>query len=264
MKEEIQKSITHLEKERIHYQPHKYLRRYIKDTRDVYKERQLLKSISFDDKSIEYLVRIILTDVLNKKRFRMAECFKVLKTIIKKRRSSKSFDRPLVNNLFYLYQENIFSHNEEMQWAVSVFIKAQPLNNEHIQWLIDHFEESDHIANRLLRYPTPHKLITEWATVVYKNEMMTHRLSEVVGILIDGDLPNFIKVDIDTLMWAIYYSKCSVKNKEKLILKYLNYDDYSSALQVAHKLGLGSVSNELLGYYKGKLRECRINSVTHS
>ncbi len=243
--------IIHLEKERMHYEPYYYVRKFIKNTRDIYEEKNLLKSISFNEKSISYLVGIIVNDIKDNKRFRRHECLKVIKKIIKNRKTSKPFNEILVDNLFHLYQYYIFTGSDEIQWAVSVFIKDQLLNDEHIKWLIEHFEESNHIVNRLLRYPACHKLITDWATYVYKNDIISDRLSEVIGIIIDDeDIPDYIKVDIDTLMWAIYYSKCTKAEKRKLILKYLDYEDYSSALEVAARLELSNISKELLSYYK--------------
>ncbi len=250
MKDNIKDIIIHLEKERMYYEPYKYLRKYIKNTKDIYEERALLKSISFNEKSIDYLVGIIVDEIKNKKRFKKFECLKIIKRIIKNRLNNVLFNTDLVDNLFYLYQNYIFTDNIEIQWAVSVYIKDQILSNEQIQWLIDNWEESDHLVNRLLRYPVRHQLITDWATLVYKQDIISDRSAEIIGCLIDDDIPDFITEDNDILMRAIFYSRCSKIRKEELILKYMDYNNYSSAIKIANWLNLNSISKELLRYYK--------------
>ncbi len=257
---ETQDKVMHLEMLRMHYEPYRYLRKYIKSTRDIYIKRNFLKTITFNEKSIAYLVGLIVCDLKNNVRFQRYECLKVIKRIIKNYIINNPFSESLIDNLFYLYQKYIFNGNDEIQWAVSIYIKNQPLNNNQIQWLINHSEESEHIVNRLLRYPFKNTLITDWATAVYKNNKLTDRLSEIIGILIDEDIPAFIKVSNNTLVWAIYYSKCSNAKKEELILKYMNYEDYSSSIEVADRLGLSSISRELLNYYKTLLKQTRLNS----
>lgn len=229
---EIKNNIVYLEHIRMHYVPFKYVKKYVRTTRDIYTERRLLKSIAFDLDSIEYIVNIIVKDLKASKRFRRTECLKVLKRIIKNRSSSETFSKELLSDLFFLYQTFILNSSEEIQWAVSTFIKDQPLEEECINWLIANYEESDHIVNRLLRYPIRNHLLTDWARQIYEEGKLQNRASEVIGILIEEDIPENLRVNNRTLMWAIYYSKVSENKKRKLILKYLDYQDYSTALDI--------------------------------
>lgn len=262
-RKEIKQHIIYLEIQRMCYSPFRYIKKFVKNTDDIYLMRNMLKSISFDHKSIEYIVSLIVDALKEDKRFKRIECLKVLKKIIKSRALNEPFSRSLMNDLFYIYRSYIFCSNEEIQWAVSIFIKDQHLENEDIQWLIDNYKESDHIVNRLLRYPKFNKLIFDWAKLVYEEGSLNNRLSEVIGILINDDIPKYIKVDIDVIMWAIYYSKCPKAKKEELILKYLDYQNYSSSLEVAERLGLGSVSSELLEYYKDLLKSYHLQIQYH-
>lgn len=79
-------------------------------TTDIYIERQLLKAVSFDNKSIEYIVGIIVDDIAANRRFRRVECLKILKRIIKNRSSDKIYSKDLLRNLFYLYQHFILNY----------------------------------------------------------------------------------------------------------------------------------------------------------
>ncbi|WP_348623208.1 hypothetical protein ABFT51_19300 [Paenibacillus peoriae] len=252
---EIKNNIEYLEHIRMHYTPLKYVKKYVKSTKDIYEERRLLKSVEFDSDSIEYFVDIIVKDLKSNSRFRRMECLKVLKRIIKNRSSNKLFSKKLINDLFYIYQTFILTSTEEIQWAVSTLIKDQPLEDEQINWLIDNFEESEHIVNRLLRYPTSNRLITNWARQIVNERKLQERVSEVIGILIEDGIPENIKASNKNLMWAIYYSKVSEDEKRKLILKHLDYKDYSCAIDVAMRLGISEVSQELLSHYCGLLKE---------
>ncbi|WP_028540278.1 hypothetical protein [Paenibacillus sp. J14] len=250
---EINNHIEILERIRMHYVPSKYIKKFISTTLDIYNERHLLKSVAFDNNSIEYIAEIIVNDIKANRRFRRVECLKILKRIIKNRASNEQFSKALLNNLFYLYQSFILNSSDDIQWAVSTFIKDQTLEDDHIIWLIDNYAESDHIVNRLLRYPVRHKFILDWAQNVYKERQLQERISEVIGILIEDEVPEYINVNNRILMWAIYYSKVSLPNKRKMILKHLDYHDYSPAIEVAKRLGFGEISSEILNYYYGLL-----------
>ncbi|MGG6312404.1 hypothetical protein [Paenibacillus macerans] len=179
------------------------------------------------------------------------ECLKILKKMNKSRRPDEPYNKELLRNLFFLYQQFIFLGNEEVQWAVSTYIKDHLLDEEHINWLIDNYLESEHIVNRLLRYPVKNGQVTDWAHDVLMSGKLRSRISEIVGFLIDEKVPDFVKEDNTTIMWAIYYSKCSKAKKRKLLLKHLDYENYLMALEVANRLDIGEVSYELLKHYRG-------------
>ncbi|AET59453.1 hypothetical protein HPL003_13510 [Paenibacillus terrae HPL-003] len=251
-KEDIYRHIKVLELELFKFSPYRYIRDLIKDPNDILLYKNLLRNTSLDNQSIEYLVQIIVSYMKDNQRFRRVECMKILKRIIKNRSSNEFFESSLINGLFYLYKCYIFTGSDEIQWAVSVFIKDQLLSDDDIKWLIDNCDDSEHLTNRLLRYPRENPLITEWAEQTYKSGDLSERLSEVVSLLIIDDVPSYVSVDSVTLMWSIYYSKIEEGKKENLILKYLDFNDYSSALEIAERLNIPSVVNKLLIYYKDR------------
>ena len=169
--------------------------------------------------------------------------------IIKKCDMKGNFQTSLTRKLFYLYKCFIFSENEEIQWAVSIFIKDVVLDNADVLWLIDNHDESEHIINRLLRYPVYNTEISKWAERVYKNGDLLNRQSEVIAILISDEVPDYISVSSDVLMWAIYHSKCDNTLKEQLILSHLDFAEYAVALEVAQRLHFSSVASTLLSHY---------------
>jgi hypothetical protein len=188
------------------------------------------------------------------RRFKAVECVKILKRIIKNRKSQGYMQPVLVQNLFYLYQRFIFTGSDEIQWAVSVLIKDQLLDSVDIEWLIKYYQKSDHLLNRLLRYPERDFSIISWAETVYKSGLLADRQSEVIAKLIENDVPEYISVNSTTLMWAIYYSKCEIRKKEELILKYVDLNDYLPALECAERLNLPSVTKTLLRHYRSKIK----------
>jgi hypothetical protein len=60
---EIKHIIKNLELERMYYEPLKYIKKYIKSTKDIYDNKSVLKAISLDSISIEYIVGLISEDL---------------------------------------------------------------------------------------------------------------------------------------------------------------------------------------------------------
>ena len=238
---------TYLEKRLMYFYPKRYLRKYVKSTEDIYENRASLKEISFDDDSMKYLTNLIAEDIRTNKRFKKYECLKVLKRVLKNRKSVRKLDSSIVEDLFDLYKEFIFSKNEEVQWCVSTFIKDRILDNEDINWLISNYKKSEHIINRLLRYPVHSDLVRDWAQRVYFNGELRVRLSEVIAILVTDDISEFVDTrNTDVIIWAIYYAKCSDVTKQNLIRKYTNLDAIDTTLEVAMRLGYPSIIEYLL------------------
>lgn len=244
---EINEHIMILKRNRMHYSPYKYLRQFVTSTKDIYNERVILKAVSFDNKSIDYAVTLILNELTDNQRFRKIECIKILKTMISKRRSTNPLNPQIIEKLFCLFQSLILTSNEE---TLSVLIKDQPLTDAQLTWLIENYQDSEHIVNLLLNYPFRHELIIEWARKVLITDELQNRKAEVAAILINEHIPEDIELDQPTLMWAIYYSKCTKAQKRKLINKHLDYENYSVALDVATRLEIEEVSKKLLKHYR--------------
>lgn len=250
-KEEINQHIETLEYEVFKFYPQQYIKDFIQIPNDIVFHKHLLKSTSLDDSSIEFLVDLVVDKLKENRRFQRVASLKVLKQIIKNRDPEEYFHKSLTSKLFYLYKRFILSGSDEIQWAVSVFIKDQVLDGNDVLWLIDNYKKSDHLINRLLRYPVIDPQIINWAENVYKNGELLNRQSEVISILIsDNVVPDYVSVSSSTLMWAIFYSKCDERKKEELMLNHLDFKDYNAALKVAERLNIPSLANNLLNHYK--------------
>jgi hypothetical protein len=200
------------------FEPARYIKKLTTSTADLYQNRRLLKQIPYNKPVIGHLARLILNDLESGRRFRLFDCLKVLRSII----ASNYFDRPLpesiVTDLFAIYRNLIFTTREEVQWCLSRILRGQILAPRAIQWLLEHWDESDHIANRLLRYPVPNLSIRQWAFDCYQNSRLPDRKSEILALLIDEDIPDFVQQEPpDELAWGIFYSRSSKARKVQLI-----------------------------------------------
>jgi len=62
---------------------------------------------------------------------------------------------------------------------------------EEENWLIEHISLSNHILNRVLRYPAKSTIISEWAVGNFENDIYRNRRAELLSWLIDKT-PNFV------------------------------------------------------------------------
>jgi predicted nucleotidyltransferase len=130
---------------------------------------------------------------------------------------------------------------------VSVLIRDQILDDEDLNWLISNYQKSEHIVNRLLRYPDKNKLVKLWAAKVYLKRELISRNSELIGILIEEDIPGFVDTsDTSEVIWGIYYAKCSEKIKYQLIIKYMDMVSVKEVVKVAIRLSCSEIIEKLL------------------
>src|SRR5437588_1103003 len=132
------------------FYPDEYIKGYIKNSRDIYQQRYLLRTIRYSNISFEYLVDIVLDAARNERRFRVLECLTVLRRILYSR-GNIEVERNIINKLFVLFQQYVFSPRRETGDQANNLIRNQILEAEHVSWLLAHYTESLHILNRLLR-----------------------------------------------------------------------------------------------------------------
>ncbi|MEM5777815.1 MAG: hypothetical protein QXJ06_05245 [Candidatus Aenigmatarchaeota archaeon] len=248
----------YIEKQLMLFYPDKYLPKFVLSTRDIYNNRHILKFIKYNAKALNYLLDLILEDHTKRKRFRKLDCLKVIRSIIRNRDSKKSMKRAIISKLFDVYKEFIFDKNEELKWCVSTFIKDQVLEKTALKWLLANYKKSNYIVNRLLRYPCKNKLIKDWARSVYLNKELRNRTSEVIALLIEQDIPSFVKEsNPQILIWAIYYARINRKRKQELLKKY-GFKSVRTTIDVCTRLGYPAVIEFLLqrlrGYWVGAKR----------
>ncbi len=228
------------------FYPERYLSKFVSSTRDIYNNRQILKSITYNDAALNYLLDLIMKDRREKIRFRKLECLKVIRAIIRNKASEKSIEKTTISKLFNVYMEFIFDKNEELQWCISTFIKDQKLEEEELKWLISNYKKSNFIINRLLRYPSNNELLRNWAQSVYSNKELGNRASEVVALLIDKDISPFVKeCDPEILIWGIYYARISDEVKQEL-LKEHGPKSLQTTVEICERLGYPAVIEFML------------------
>ncbi len=117
--------------------------------------------------------------------------------------------------------------------------QGRPLSDEQIFWLIEHWQESEHIINRLLRYPYWNEHVANWATMNFSDNYLIERRSEVIGCTICNGTPeSFQDEDWETLIWAIYFSRASLSDKENMLIEYFSTDIIDSYIDICLRLGL--------------------------
>ncbi len=209
------------------FEPDEYLPKFVKSTHDIYQHKSVLKQLPCTDFVMGYLAYIVLDDIRIAKRFRRADCLKVLRDIIRNNETTPRFSQKTTRVLFQIYQALIFKVPDDTKWAVSVLIKGQTLGESEIQWLIENYWKSVHILNRLLLYPEPNPLIEAWAECVYKANEFPDREAEIVALLIHNDIPAYVRCKNELKLEAIARARISDSVKEALIKEFacLNTSD---------------------------------------
>lgn len=237
---------NYLERQLMLFYPAEYVPKFVLSTRDIFSNRELLKSIKFNNAALDHLLNIVLRDIREKKRFRRIECLKVIRSIIKRRGSSQLIEAAVLRKLFSLYKTFVFDNREKILWCISSFIKDQILEKEEIEWLIHNYKKSVHIVNRLLRYPTKNKLVINWAKRVYLKRELRDRASEVLALLIDREIPSFVEEsNPQTLIWGIYYARITDEAKQELLKKYGPKSVYTT-VEICTRLGYPAVIEFML------------------
>ncbi len=186
--------------------PEQSLPRNIHNAKDIYEHRSLLKQLLLSEYTLNYLLDIVIA--LSKEQIqesRTLDCLKVLKAVLRNNPFGLEISNAASSKLFFLHQTFIFHKNERVCACANMLVKSQRLDDESIAWIISNWEKSEHLLNRLLRYPEKHHLIIQWATEIYKSGELRDRKSEIIGILIGENIPAFVKESSSSIIWAIYY-----------------------------------------------------------
>jgi hypothetical protein len=197
------------------FEPTRLIKR-IRDVGDIYAQRHLLKQVLPSVATITHLTRLIHEAIAAGRRFRVFESLKVLRVLLVSG-GPRQLPHATVSRLFGIYQELILDSREEVEWCLSRLIKDQILHDEAVSWLLDHWTESVHVINRLLRYPVQHPRIVKWAEQRYREGDLDDRRSEVIAILLPTwGLNPFLSEKPETLGWAIM--QCAAPRIRKIQL----------------------------------------------
>jgi hypothetical protein len=81
-------------------------------------------------------------------------------------------------------------------------------------WLIDHISDSNHILNRVLRYPLKSEIISQWAIHNFLNNKYRNRRAEVLSWVLD-ETPHFViekQTLIDDFDYCNFVDKKAIKH----------------------------------------------------
>jgi hypothetical protein len=220
---------------------------------DIFVKRYHIRDAKCTVDDLRRLLDLVIAALDQRRRFRQLDCLKVLKRIILRWPPCHRFPPDITDRLFRLYKHYIFSANEDVQWAVSVMLKGQALRNEQVQWLIDHYQDSIHILNRLLRYPRQNHYISSWARKILEDaSAFPKRRSELLRLLINNSLPTVAsKESSKVVAWAIYHSPASKATKTQLLKQIADLDNFWVVVDIAERSNLPDVIEHLLSEIEG-------------
>lgn len=194
--------------------------------------KEYLKVSKPDMQLLNILLDITLDKIRKQQRFQKLIVIKLILNHSK----HKEIDRLTKEKIFRLYQGLIFTENDEVCWKLSNLLKNSELEPTQVEWLIDNYELSDHLLNRILRYPVKNKMISQWAKTAINKEEMAHRKSEIIGCILNY-WPAYKNKDHTAMAWGIFYSKLDNVEKRKLLDKYFCPDNLEEILKICEREG---------------------------
>lgn len=210
------------------------------DYKTILEYKDLIRNAKPDKRILNHLLDTVTEKIKSKKRFQKITFIKLIRW-----QCDNSFiDRSTSDKLFFVFKSLINEVNETISWSLSVTIKDIELSKENIDWLIDNYEFSEHIQNRLLRYPVPNKAITTWCDQRLKKKDLANRLSELIGLKLNFDT-NFTFNDKISLIWGIHYSKLSENSKKDLLVRHLTADNFEEFIKICEKNNFTDIISQL-------------------
>lgn len=235
------------------YFPSDYIKKCVMSIRDVYRHRYILKEMASCEDAFNFILDILIDSVSSKARFKTLQSLNVIKGIKKRFPEKFRFQPHTVDKLFFLFETFIFHSNPLVQESVNIYLKNQELKDVQIEWLILNFQRSEHVVNRLLRYPTNHRLIALWGSRVISINALPGRTSELISFLIEeGDHSVYSQVSDQNIIWGVYYAKISDERKKALLRAMFAESLFADLLKVCERLMFIDICVELIEFMKKK------------
>lgn len=230
------------------FDPDTFFPRYFHSVDDVALHRSLLRSCRYTEFAIDHLADLVLRRVEELRRRNLLYGLQAIKWMLKNAQvEGINISKRCVDRLFELYQQFVFDPLESIQWCISAVLKDKVLRPAQIRWLLDNHQESDHVVNRLLKYPAYSPLIASWARTMLNSPKLQHRTSEVLSRLITGILPpEAAPIERTTVVWAIYYSPTEIKVKERLLKQCVSEVTIDALVTVSLRLQTPSILRAVL------------------
>jgi len=230
------------------FEPNTFFPRYLHSLDDVAEHRDRLRTCTYSDFAVEHLTELVWKRVNQARRKNLIYGLLAIKWILRNRNESTDpICAATVDRVFELYQHFIFDRLDAIRWCVSAMLKDKTLRPSQIQWLLDHYKTSEHIVNRLLRYPSFDPVIAEWSRHTMETNQLDGRLSELLGRLINETLPPEIsQLPPPTVLWAIYYSSAELKTKQRLLEQCSSTEVADDLIEISLRLRLPAILQKFL------------------
>ena len=150
----------------------------LREYKTVIAYKYLIRNATPNETRLTALVDMVLKRLTENRRFQRLTLLK----LIRHHSEAKHIDPKTMSGLFQIFQAMIISAKDDVGWKLSVSLKDKVLAEEHISWLLDHYSDSEHIQNRLLRYPVKHRKISSWAKHCIEHNIHPTRLSELISL----------------------------------------------------------------------------------
>lgn len=231
-----------------------FVQERVRTVRDIYENRSFLKQFSGSNDTVSHIANIILAAIRAQDRMRTMDCLKILRGLVRNTTPEEALGPATVHVLFEIYKHYVFDVREELQWCVSSIVKDQLLDDEAIDWLLANENQSEHIVNRLLLFPTAHPKIKEWAKRAYQMKTFHQRQYQVIALLIEKDLPSYVEgEESNTILWAIHKARIPDARKIVLINKYSDLDSVEAIVKIANRMQ----NKEIMVHLLSKLETMR-------
>jgi len=225
------------------FDPAVFFPKYLRSVDDVAAHRSRVRICSYSDFAIEYLTGLVFDRVRQSRRRNLIYGLQAIKWLLRNRNENDlPIPEAIVDRLFELYQNFVFDRLDEIRWCVSAILKDKPLQSYQIRWLLDHYQESEHIVNRLLRFPRFDSVIADWARAMMRIHKLEERTSELLGRLIFQTLPpEAVQLPIPTVLWGVYHSSAESAVKQRLLEQSASADSMDDLIEISLRLHLPAI-----------------------
>jgi len=210
------------------------------DYKSVLEFKDLIRYSEADKRILNHLLDIVIDKITTKQRFQKITFIK----LIRWQCDNLFIDGNLSEKLFFVFKSLITEVNDTISWSLSMIIKDIELSHENIDWLIENYEKSEHMQNRLLRYPKPNKEITNWSDQCLKQKKLQNRISELLGLKLNF-YPDFNYKNKTSLLWGIHYSKLQDNIKKELLIKHMTHDNFEELIKICNKNEFTDIISQL-------------------
>jgi hypothetical protein len=195
------------------------------DYKSILEYKDLIRYAKPDKRILNRILDIAIEKIKSNQRFQKITFIK----LIRGQCDNTFIDSTTSDKLFLVFKLLINEVNETIAWSLSTTIKDIELSQENINWLIDNYQISEHVQNRLLRYPKPNKSITTWSEQRLKKKDLDNRLSELIGLKLNFD-NSFTFKDKTSLIWGVHYSKHLTADNLEEFIKICEKNNFTDIL----------------------------------